>query len=69
MPVHPELHAELSGALEFGNVAEDGRIIRAVRSTAGRWIRQATEGAQRNGTLPAGESRITRCPTATPGTC
>ena len=54
VPVHPELHSVLSSALEFGNVAEDGRIIRAVRSTADHWIRQATERAQRNGTIAAG---------------
>ena len=54
VPVHPELHAALSSALEFGNVAEDGRTIHADRSTADHWIRQTTERAQRNGTIAAG---------------
>ena len=54
VPVHPELHSALTSALEFGNVGEGGRIIKAARSTADHWIRQATNRAQTNGAIAAG---------------
>ena len=41
VPVHPELHSALSSLLQFGNIAQDDRLIKASRSTADRWIRAA----------------------------
>ena len=39
VPVHPELHSALSSSLQFGNIVQGDRLIRASRSTADRWIR------------------------------
>ena len=54
VPVHPELHSALSSALQFGNVADGDRIVKASRSTADRWIREAAARAQRDGSIPPG---------------
>lgn len=54
VPVHPELHNALASSLQFGSVAQGDRLIRASRSTAGRWIRAATEKAVEAGTIPTG---------------
>ena len=54
VPVHPELHSSLSSALQFGNVALKERIVKASRSTADRWIREANAAAQRGGAIAPG---------------
>ena len=54
VPVHPELHSALASSLQFGNIAQRDRLIRASRSTADRWIRAATEKAVEAGAIPAG---------------
>ena len=46
VPVHAELHAALTSALQFGNVGEDDRVVRASRSTADRWIKAAAARAE-----------------------
>ena len=51
VPVHPELHSALASSLQFGNIAQGDRLIKASRSTADRWIRAATVEA---GAIPAG---------------
>ncbi len=55
VPVHPELHSTLSSALQFGNIAENDKIVKASRSTADRCIREATAAAQRYGTIAPGQ--------------
>ena len=42
-PVHPELYATFTSALQFGGVVEDDRLIKAVRSIAEHWMRAATD--------------------------
>ena len=37
VPVHPELHWGLSGALAYGNIIQ-GRIVEAHPATAWRWV-------------------------------
>ena len=54
VPVHPELHSALSSALQFGNIAESDKIAKASRSTADRWIKEATAGAQKAGAIASG---------------
>ena len=54
VPVHPELHSALSSALQFGNIAESDKIVKASRSTADRWIKEATAGAQKVGAIASG---------------
>ena len=54
VPVHPELHSALSSSLQFGNIAQGDKLIRASRSTADRWIRAAKAKAEEAGTIPAG---------------
>ena len=54
VPVHPELHSVLASSLQFGNIAQGDRLIRASMSTADRWIRAATEKAVEAGAIPAG---------------
>ena len=49
VPVHPELHSALTSALQFGNIGQEDKIVRASRSTADRWIRQAQARAQKDG--------------------
>ena len=54
VPIHPALHSALSSALQFGNVADGDRIVKASRSTADRWIREAAARAQRDGAILSG---------------
>ena len=54
VPVHPELHSALVSLLQFRNIAQGDRLIKASRSTADRWIRAATEKAVEAGAIPAG---------------
>ena len=54
VPVHPELHSTLTSALQFGNIGQEDKIVRASRSTADRWIRQAQARAQKDGAIAAG---------------
>ena len=54
VPVHPELHSALSSSLQFGNIAQGDKLIRASRSTADRWIRAAKAKAEEAGAIPAG---------------
>lgn len=68
VPVHPELHSALISALQFGNIGQEERIVKASRSTADRWIREATAAAQRDERLrPVERFPTTPCGTATPG--
>lgn len=53
VPVHPKLQAALIAVLNYADVGP-GRIIAASRSTAWRWVKQATFRAEVYGTLPAG---------------
>ena len=54
VPVHPELHSALTSALQFGNIDAEDKIVKASRSTADRWIREATAGAQEAGAISSG---------------
>ena len=54
VPVHPKLHSALTSALQFGNIGQEDKIVRASRSTADRWIRQAQARAQKDGAIAAG---------------
>ena len=54
VPVHAELHAALTSALEFGNIGEDERLVRASRSTADRWIKAAAARAEELGAILPG---------------
>lgn len=36
VPVHPELHSALASSLQFGNIVQGDRLIKASRSTADR---------------------------------
>ena len=54
VPVHPELHSALASSLQFGNIAQGDRLIKASRSTADRWIRAAKSKAEEAGAIPAG---------------
>ena len=54
VPVHPELRAALSSALEFGDVGQGDRLIRASRATADRWIKAAAAKARELGVIPPG---------------
>ena len=54
VPVHPELHSALSSALQFGNIDAEDKIVKASRSTADRWVREATVGAQEAGAIVPG---------------
>ena len=54
VPVHPELRAALTSALEFGDVGQGDRLIRASRATADRWIKKAAARAMELGAIPAG---------------
>ena len=54
VPMHAELHAALASALQFGNVGEDDRLVRASRSTADRWIKAAAARAEELGAIPPG---------------
>ena len=52
--VHPELHSALTSVLQFGNVGQEDRIVKASRSTADRWVREATARAQKDGAIVPG---------------
>ena len=54
MPVHPELRNALTSAVQFVDVVEDDRLVRASRSTADRWIRTAAARAEELGLIPPG---------------
>ena len=54
VPIHAELHAALTSALQFGNVGQDDRLISASRSTADRWIKAAAARAKELGAIPPG---------------
>ena len=54
VPVHPELHSALTSALQFGNIDTEDKIVKASRSTADRWVREATERAQKDGVIAPG---------------
>ena len=54
VPVHPELHSALTSALQFGNIDIEDKIVKASRSTADRWVRDATAAAQRDGAIAPG---------------
>ena len=54
VPVHPELHTGLASALQFGNIAQGDRLVKASRSTADRWIRTAKARAEELGALLPG---------------
>ena len=54
VPVHPELHSALTSALQSGNIGQEDKIVRASRSTADRWIRQAQARAQKDRAIAAG---------------
>ena len=54
VPVHPELRMALTSALEFGDVGQGDRLVRASRATADRWIKAAARRAGELGVIPAG---------------
>ena len=54
VPVHPELHSALVSSLQFGNIVQGDRLIKASRSTADRWIRAAKARAEQAGAIPSG---------------
>ena len=54
VPVHPELHSALTSTLQFGNIDQGDKIVRASRSTADRRMREATAGAQKDGAIAPG---------------
>ena len=54
VPVHPELHSALASSIQFGNVVQGDRLIKASRSTADRWIRGAKSKAEEAGAIPHG---------------
>ena len=49
VPVHPELHAALTSALQFGDAGRQDRLVRASRATADRWIKAAAARAEEPG--------------------
>ena len=53
-PVHPELHSALASSLQFGNITQGDKLIKASRSTADRWIRAAKSKAEDASVIPAG---------------
>ena len=54
VPVHPELHAALTSALQFGDVGREDRLVRVSRATADRWIKAAAARASELGSITAG---------------
>ena len=54
VPVHPELHAALTSALQFGNIGQVDRLVSASRSTSDRWIKAAAARAEELGAIPPG---------------
>lgn len=64
VPVHPDLHPVLTRASQFGNIDTEDKIVNASRSTADRWLREATATTKKDGAF-----QITHCSTATLGIC
>ena len=56
VPVHPELHSALASSLQFGNIVQGDRLIKASRSTADRWIRAAKARAEEAGAYTCREA-------------
>ena len=56
VPVHPELHAALTSALQYGNVSQENKIVKASRSTADRWVKESVTRAQRDGAIAPGRN-------------
>ena len=54
VPGHPELHSTLSSALQFGNIDTEDKIVKTSRWTEDRWVREATERAQKDGATASG---------------
>ena len=54
VPVHAELHAALTSALQFGNIGQVDRLVSASRSTSDRWIKAAAARAEELGAIPPG---------------
>lgn len=54
VPVHPELHSSLASSLQFGNIAQGDRLIKASRYTTDRWIRTAKTKAEEAGSVSPG---------------
>ena len=52
VPVHAELHSALISALQFGNIRQIDRLVRASRSTADRWIKAAASRTEELGAIP-----------------
>ena len=52
VPVHAELHAALTSALQFGNIGQVDRLVSASRSTSDRWIKAAAARAEELGAIP-----------------
>ena len=50
--MHAELHAALTSAMQFGNVGQDDRLVRASRSTADRWLKAAAARGEELGAIP-----------------
>ena len=50
----PNPRAALTSALEFGDVGQGDRLIRASRATADRWIKAAAAKARELGVIPPG---------------
>ena len=55
VPAHDDLKGALSNAIAYGPVRR-GRIIAVTRSTAWRWVKDATERAVELGAIPAGRN-------------
>ena len=70
VPVHPELRVALTSALEFGDVGQGDRLIRASRATADRWIKKAAARAGNWVRYPPARGYLTtRSGTPTPVNC
>ena len=54
VPVHPELRTVLETALNCGRGTRKGRIIKASRTTAHRWLKRALANAVELGTIAKG---------------
>ncbi len=54
VPVHPELYSALASSLQFGNIVQGDRLVKASRSTADRWIRASKIKAEEAGAIPYG---------------
>ena len=56
VPVHPELNSALTSALQYGNVSQEAKIVKAARSTADRWVKESVTRAQRDGAIAPGRN-------------